>query len=376
MPEVRLPADAFSAVFEDGVLAPALSVTCASDRPRAVFLGGQPGCGKSTIARSSCAWFGTDNFVHVDVDRLRSLHPAFLPMVSNPATERDAPSAVQKDCSLWADMLRDRAIGGQRNVLLENTMRSPSQVRESATALRKAGYAIDARIMAVHAKSSEVSLLQRFEHEKQTLGYGREIPVEYHDLAAAGIVETVKALEAEKLVDHLVIFDRSGRKIYENELIGGEWRFAPDGSSTMERFRQASYDVVEKIKISTLWDDVVDMMERRGAKPEEIAPIQKCRGLANLAAVEATSRIEGPMASSPGVQHNFVTQGDFSGRIVEHRESGEVVVQKVGRDPDKIALHDGGKLSRKPDVGEVVDISYRTGLGEVSRRAIGRVRSR
>lgn len=270
--EVRLPAEDFSAIFSDGIEAPALSWTMAAEAPRALFLGGQPGCGKSTIARSS-ALFGSGTFVHVDVDRLREMHPAYLPIVMNAATERLAPSAVQRDCSAWADMLRDSAMAGRRNMLVEGTMRSPGQVRESALAMREAGYAVEARIMAVHAKSSEVSLLQRFEHEKQILGYGREIPLDYHDLAAAGVVETVRAIEEEKLFDRLVIFNRGGTAIYENTLVDGEWERVPDGARVMEAFRVASYDVTEKNSIVALWEDVVDMMKIRGAPDAEVAAV-------------------------------------------------------------------------------------------------------
>lgn len=366
MSEVRLAASEHASIFREGVSAPALHVTTASLAPHAVLLGGQPGCGKSTLARSSSSWFGSDNFIHVDVDRLRDLHPAYLPMVSNAATETAAPSAVQCDCSLWADMLRDSAIGGQRNILLENTMRSPDQVRESSLAIRKAGYSIEVRIMAVHAKSSEVSLLQRYEHEKRLLGYGRVMPLEYHNLAAAGIVDTVRAIEDEKLVDRLFIFDRQGRTVYENELVNGRWTREADGARTMEQFREASYDNLEKNKIATLWDDVIDMMNHRGAAADVVGTVDVRREAARtIAAHAATCDVD--LLAPPVLT---VDHGEYVGKIVERPGAPHVVAQKIGRDSDKIAWHECASLSRVPEIGEVVSIKYRNGVGQVSERAL------
>lgn len=452
--EVRLPTEEHVAIFSDGIEAPALSRTTAAQAPRSFFLGGQPGAGKSTVARSIAELFGADTFVHVDVDRLREMHPAYLPIVMNAATERLAPSAVQRDCSVWADMLRDSAMAGRRNMLVEGTMRSPSQVRESAVMMREAGYVVEARIMAVHAKSSEVSLLQRFEHEKQILGYGREIPVDYHDLAAAGVMDTVRAIEAEKLFDRLVIFNRSGAVIYENTLVGGEWARTPDGARVMEAFRVASYDVTEQKSIVALWEDVVNMMKTRGAPDVEVAavevrleearevslsdwlaggavdpqpffdavatmgggqlddwyqenfgyrpseesvqPILDLRMLvarmmylhiggveesypdeaeAGARIVEAVAKVEALRVA--GLKGTIVGEGEFNGQVVEHKVAMGVVVQKVGRDPDKIAQHDGARLSRLPAVGEVVGIKYdAAGLGRVSEREAGKDRGR
>lgn len=66
----------------------------------------------------------------------------------------------------------------------------------------------------------------------------------------------------------------------------------------------------------------------------------------------------------------FVNQGEFNGKIVDRRDVTGAVVQKVGRDPDKVVWHEFAKLSRVPDVGEVVGIKYQGGIGQVSARAV------
>lgn len=368
--ETRLGPAAHRAIYLLGVAGPALHKATPVEKPTATFIGGQPGCGKSTVARTSRTWFAEGNFVHVDVDRLRELHPQYLPLVTNIATERAAPSAVQKDCSAWADMLRDDAASQSRNILLESSMRVPSQFRESAQSLRQNGYAVEVRIIAVHEKSSEVSLAQRFEHEKRVLGYGREIPPAYHDLAASGVLDTLRLLETEKLADHLVILDRAGNTIFENRLLDGEWVNQPEGTSIMDGFRSQSYDLAEKQKITALWADVVDMMALRGATEGELAYALAKAGQAREVASVALDETQGLTTQELAADTPLLCKGDFSGRILEHRSAGKTIVQKIGRDPDRVAIHSADLLSRVPKVGEIVDIKYRGGLGQVSERPL------
>lgn len=64
-----------------------------------------------------------------------------------------------------------------------------------------------------------------------------------------------------------------------------------------------------------------------------------------------------------------VESGQFSGLVL--RSDNEYLVQKVGRDPDKTVRHDCSKLSRVPEVGEVVEIGYVRGVGQVSEKVLG-----
>lgn len=355
MVDALLDIDEWRTIFSEAVEQPALANTSAVDAPKAVFIGGQPGCGKSTLARNAEAFFGSSNFVTIDVDRLRPLHPAYLGLVSAPATEAIAPSAVQRDCSKWVDSLRSSAVTAKRNMLIDSTMRSPSQVRDAVLEMREAGYVVEAHILAVHEKSSEVSLRQRFEHEKQILGFGRDLPLEYHALATKGIVDTVQTIEDENLFDRLVMHDRQRNVIYENRQDDGHWVRQPDGARVLQEFRNSSYNLVEKLEIARLWGDVVDRMGRRGAGPAEVGPMMARRD-------EAREIAGGPI----------VMQGEFNGRIVDADQKTGFVVQKTGRDAAMLTLHDSRVLSRVPQAGEVVSIRYQEGIGQVSERPVER----
>lgn len=371
--DVRLSPNDHAELFRNAVAGPALRRTQPARAPSAFLLGGQPGSGKSTFARLFATQFGSSNFVHVDVDRLRPLHPAYLPLMADPTTELHAPTAVQRDCSAWADQLRDAAIAAHRHMLIENTMRAPDQVRDAANALRSAGYSTEARLLAVHPATSEVALLNRYEIEKRTLGFGREMPLEYHNLAARGLVDSVKILEAEQLVDHLTIVDRAGNIIYENHLQDGQWKALPRGAAAMEDCRTTSMDVAERRNVLRIWNEVLDMMERRSASAAEIEAVEERRN-STQRALAAMPRVL-PPNSAIGDAHRIVEGGTPGGRMHFHGKVLEVndqhVVQKIGRDPDMVARHDLSKLSRVPDIGEVVDVRYGGNTAQVSDRSHG-----
>lgn len=71
----------------------------------------------------------------------------------------------------------------------------------------------------------------------------------------------------------------------------------------------------------------------------------------------------------PEVMKDVVQEGTYNGKILHIM--GGVVVQKVGRDPGEVVKHDVNRLSCKVKSGDVVDIRYREGFGEVTGRGIG-----
>lgn len=72
-------------------------------------------------------------------------------------------------------------------------------------------------------------------------------------------------------------------------------------------------------------------------------------------------------ASAPDV----VASGEFAGAILKVEEG--IVVQKIGRDPEKTARHAAAKLTRVPAVAEVCGIKYDDqGVGQVSEQALAK----
>lgn len=129
--------------------------------------------------------------------------------------------------------------------------------------------------------------------------------------------------------------------------------------SLLENAKAFDLSPVEAISIInniqlTIKNNWVDVFYEAGFGDDEIRLIEKC-----FAPIP-----ERLLAVAP----NCVLDGSYNGPIVEVDDG--VVLQKIGRDPDKVVRHDCSKLSRIPKINEIVDIKYKNGLGKVSDRAI------
>ncbi|HJV75088.1 MAG TPA: LPD23 domain-containing protein [Noviherbaspirillum sp.] len=69
-----------------------------------------------------------------------------------------------------------------------------------------------------------------------------------------------------------------------------------------------------------------------------------------------------------GPARTVVVDGAYSGKILD--VVGDVVVQKTGRGTESVR-HSMWRLSEKVEIGDVVDIQYKNGVGAVSGRAVG-----
>jgi predicted ABC-type ATPase len=93
--------------------------TTAQRYPKAIVLAGQPGAGKGGLARA-VEWEFSENIVKIDPDELRDYHPGFKQFrAEEPYT---GSNKTHPDASAWAKELREAAIAGQRNVLLDTTL--------------------------------------------------------------------------------------------------------------------------------------------------------------------------------------------------------------------------------------------------------------
>lgn len=66
---------------------------------------------------------------------------------------------------------------------------------------------------------------------------------------------------------------------------------------------------------------------------------------------------------------NIVQEGTHRGVVLDVIDN--VVIQKIGRDPDTVVRHDLSRLSNEVKKGDVADIKYKDGVGEVSIKAKG-----
>ncbi|SDY89602.1 Predicted ABC-type ATPase [Lysobacter sp. yr284] len=181
-------------------------------RPKAVFLAGQPGAGKGSLARAARTELKGD-VVTVDPDELRGYHP----WVKTFRNERPYTWAddTHSDASRWSKELRAATIDGRKNIVIDTTLGNRESAAELIKELQAKGYDVEIRAMAAHRLESELGVDSRFTGGFAKDGYGRYVP------------ENVRAEVYEKLPDNLDhvrtetgvpvrIYSRSGAELYDS----------------------------------------------------------------------------------------------------------------------------------------------------------------
>lgn len=150
----------WDSLFHDRIL-PVLGVKagCAAE-PQWVFVGGQPGSGKSTRVRHLQAQLGLQSTQVISIDAIYAL----LPEVFGERADTPAALAAQQDFTRgirksWINALVDRAVDLRAHVLWERHV--PSDTVEIAILAREMGYRTGCQVLAFPLLDSWLASLQR-----------------------------------------------------------------------------------------------------------------------------------------------------------------------------------------------------------------------
>ncbi|WP_338911996.1 zeta toxin family protein [Mycetohabitans rhizoxinica] len=248
----------------------ALARTQAQKQPKAVMLGGQPGSGKSVLAAGAIRELRSGGgAVLIDADRMRERNPLYKQLSRE--DPQHAADRTHKEAGEWATRLTIVAAENRRNLVIDGTMRSPESIRDLTRRLKDAGYKIEARVMAVNAETSLARARLRFEEQVAERGTGRFVNEEQHDNAYTGIVESVRALEYEKLVDAVRVYDADQRPIYENLQGRGDWQKAPEAVQVLEQERARDWTYDERCDYVSVLEQINALASQRGSYRDNVA---------------------------------------------------------------------------------------------------------
>jgi hypothetical protein len=238
----------------------------AQKEPVIVFVGAQPGAGKTAIAnRIRRELIARGGYIHVDADRMREEIPI--------GEAKPTSGETQADAGRLANVVRALAIDGRRNVIEEGTLRSPGVMGAVASMAHGRGYRAELVALAVHREESLLGVYERF--EKQHLNPAlnpRFVSEDYHDGAFAGFTENV-VKDADKF-DRIRVVNRDGQMLFDSA--------APENGypSANEALRQGRELTPERRStIFAGWKEVKKLAEAREAPCEYLDRIEthRCR---------------------------------------------------------------------------------------------------
>ncbi|MFG2979563.1 zeta toxin family protein [Streptomyces sp. NPDC048331] len=96
------------------------------------------------------------------------------------------------------------------------------EIRAVSAVYRAAGYRIELVVLAVAEAVSQLAVLQRF-FGPDADGGGRYVAWDNQDACTTGLPNTVALVEAERLVDRVMVVRRGLVPLYDNELAADGW---------------------------------------------------------------------------------------------------------------------------------------------------------
>ena len=213
-------------VFED-------AVRPETNRPVMIFVGAQPGAGKTRAMEMAVRDDGRAYPVIISGDDFRQYHPDYRRLVDEDPTRMPAVTA-----ELSGPMVRrslDHAKEQRYSIALEGTFRDEAMVLATAHEFAREGYEIHVAAVATQPEVSRLSIEDRYLSAPPSRA--RWTPPTAHDNTIASSGHVLEALEASDVVDRISVYTRAER-VYRNERDHeGEWAEPPRAREVLEAER-------------------------------------------------------------------------------------------------------------------------------------------
>lgn len=180
-----------------------------SENPRAVFLGGQPGAGKTKMRDLASDEIPS---VLINGDDLREYHPMYESLkLSDPAR---ASYLVNEDVSLWMKRLIRQTAEEKRNIIIDGTFGNNDQnmLADTMRSYKERGYDVELWVIAVPAEFSKLGIYLRNELQIKNTGAGRFVSMKVHDVNYKNLPANIRMAVTSKLAEKVRIFGRTVEK--------------------------------------------------------------------------------------------------------------------------------------------------------------------
>lgn len=187
--------------------------------PVTIFLGGQPGAGKT--ASQGHVVRQVSGVVPIVGDDLRQYHPDYQRLVNDDPLRM--PLVTASASAAWIKMSVDHANANGISSLIEGTWRMASTVLDEAQHAGALGRHTHDIVVAVPPALSRLGILNRYYTDRARGLPARWTPISAHDVTVANLPGVVREIVASDVVDQFTVMDRGGQIL---------WTGSPSGAGS------------------------------------------------------------------------------------------------------------------------------------------------
>ena len=213
-----------------------LSKDCTkSDNPCAIYIGGQPGCGKTTALRKiKKEWENNNVICIIGLDNYRVFHPNYKLMeqeinkkwegkqeTDNESKGNDIADFTSNFAGCVSDKIIERLSDLKYNIAIEWGMRNPKVPLETMEMLKKKGYTNKVKFIVVDKQTSKEACKIRDDILNKSDIILRRIPNYFHEDATNTLPYSAEQIYVEgvlykKIIDEFTLIDRDNNILWDN----------------------------------------------------------------------------------------------------------------------------------------------------------------
>lgn len=201
-----------------------------ASNPSAIFIGGQPGCGKTVMSMNLKNEM--ENIIEIGIDNYRMYHPRYLEIEKyikefwkgKKETVNDTPgNDIANFTHYFAGAMTDKLIemgkNKKYNMILEWGMRESSGPLKCMRELKENNYNNIVFFVSTNKEASYEACNMRYDIMKESNHIIRKVPKDFHDLCINTLPDSIDKIYKEgidnKLIDYMAIVKRNNEVIWD-----------------------------------------------------------------------------------------------------------------------------------------------------------------
>lgn len=242
------------------------------EKPKAIFLAGQPGAGKTILAKLAVDSLGKSKAVIIDPDDLRTFHPKYGKTLNSGG---DLYS-LDAECREWKQMLIRDAQKNGFNIVFDGTLGGTTEyILRDMKNCKDKGYFVQVNVLATNETVSKIGMTYRYELQAKNRGAGRYVDLSYHNDIYKNIPLNLQKILPTGMVSKCEVFKRDHIKkqtvkISNHALFDksekGKNSFAVNSIKSLINERSRDFTVPEMKELNSWYLATENLIKSRGGE--------------------------------------------------------------------------------------------------------------